>query len=258
MKITIAGYGFVGQAHHAILRESHDVTIVDPGFPEHNTSIPLDTEAIIICVSTPQDDTGACDMSNVFDVLESAPNVPILIKSTISLGGWQGIQNCYVVGVRHVFEISFSPEFLRAETAWQDLLSLTDMYIGGGDVNFWTTLFKDCYEQEINVLTMSVQELILIKYLRNAFLATKVSFFNQIYDLCEATQVDYNKVAHGIGMDKRIGMSHTSVNTERGFGGHCFPKDMQAIIQTAESLDVSLSLIKESINYNQVIRKESS
>ena len=104
----------------------------------------------------------------------------ILIKSTISLAGWQGIQNCFVVGVRNSQAICFSPEFLRAKTAWQDLLDSTEIYIGGNNISFWEKIFKKCYAHDIKVLTMSVEELILIKYFRNSFLATKVSFFNQI------------------------------------------------------------------------------
>jgi UDPglucose 6-dehydrogenase len=103
---------------------------------------------------------------------------------------------------------------------------------------------------------MSVEELILIKYFRNSFLATKVSFFNQIYDLCEATGIDYNNVKEGIGMDERIGISHTDVNTMRGYGGHCFPKDVQAILETAKANNVDLSLIEQSQQYNTTVRKE--
>jgi UDPglucose 6-dehydrogenase len=257
MNITIAGYGFVGKAYASLLESSYNITIVDPGYPEHDIPIPKDTDAIIICVATPQDADGSCNMSNVFNVLENTPNVPILIKSTISLGGWQGIANCFIVGVREVLDITFSPEFLRAETAHKDLMELEELYLGGSNVAFWTDIFKKCYQSEINVLTMSVKELILIKYFRNAFLATKVNFFNQVYDLCEAAHINYDNVALGIGMDTRIGNSHTKVNTERGFGGHCFPKDTLAIVNTAKSLDVSLSLINESINYNKVIRKDN-
>ena len=141
-------------------------------------------------------------------------------------------------------------------TALQDLLNADEMLVGGGDINFWTNLFKKCYNKPINILTMSVEELILIKYFRNSFLATKVSFFNQIYDLCEATGIDYKNVKEGIGMDTRIGNSHTDVNTSRGYGGHCFPKDVQAILETAQANNVDLSLIKQSQQYNNTVRKE--
>ena len=256
MKITIAGYGFVGQAYASLLHNVCEVTIVDPAYPEHNKAIPQDTDGIIVCVSTPQDEDGSCDMSNVFDVIERSPKVPILIKSTISLAGWQGIQNCFVVGVENVLDISFSPEFLRAKTAWQDLLDSTEIYIVGDNIIFWTKIFKKCYKHDIKILTMSIEELILIKYFRNAFLSTKVSFFNQVYDLCRATGIDYNNVKEGIGMDKRIGISHTDVNTTRGYGGHCFPKDVRAILETARANNVDLSLIEQSQQYNTTVRKE--
>ena len=197
-------------------------------------------------------ENGKCDISNVIDVLSKInPTTPVLIKSTISLEGWDIIQKNYP---KHT--ITFSPEFLRAKTALQDLLNADEMLVGGGDINFWTNLFKKCYNKPINILTMSVEELILIKYFRNSFLATKVSFFNQIYDLCEATGIDYKNVKEGIGMDTRIGNSHTDVNTSRGYGGHCFPKDVQAILETAQANNVDLSLIKQSQQYNNTVRKE--
>ena len=84
MKIVIAGYGFVGKAHHKLLKDKHDITIVDPAWPEYKKPIPQDTEAVIVCVSTPQRSDGSCEMKNVYEVIEAAPDVPILIKSTIA------------------------------------------------------------------------------------------------------------------------------------------------------------------------------
>ena len=251
MKITIAGYGFVGQAYESLLSKTNNIDIVDPKY-KHVGLQHLDPDAVIICVSTPAQENGKCDILNVIDVLSKInPTTPVLIKSTISLEGWDIIQKNYP---KHT--ITFSPEFLRAKTALQDLLNADEMLVGGGDINFWTNLFKKCYNKPINILTMSVEELILIKYFRNSFLATKVSFFNQIYDLCEATGIDYKNVKEGIGMDTRIGNSHTDVNTSRGYGGHCFPKDVQAILETAQANNVDLSLIKQSQQYNNTVRKE--
>ena len=87
-------------------------------------------------------------------------------------------------------------------------------------------------------------------------MATKVSFFNQIYDLCDKTGIRYEDVARLVGQDDRIGMSHTGVTPDRGFGGHCFPKDTQAIVSTADRFDVGLDLIESSISYNKRIRKQ--
>ena len=110
---------------------------------------------------------------------------------------------------------------------------------------------------QISVDVAKPEELILVKYFRNSFLATKVSFFNQIFDLCQSMdEVDYNTVRKLITVDERIGDGHSSVTEQRGFGGHCFPKDTQAIANTADKKNVDLSLLKEAIKYNNKIRKE--
>ena len=261
MRITIAGYGYVGRAIEALMYDADiETKIVDPNYyrilgKDLTCGLKIyDTKpsGVIICVSTPQSDTGACDISNVCSVIEDTDSeIPILIKSTISLEGWNEIKKKFP---KHI--IAFSPEFLRASTAIQDLRDTKEILIGGDDLTFWIDLFKKTYKHEIKFLTMPVNELILIKYFRNAFLATKVSFFNQIYDLCEATGIDYENVAQGIGMDTRIGNSHTKVNTSRGYGGHCFPKDVKAILATAKANNVNLSLINKSQQYNNTVRKE--
>jgi UDPglucose 6-dehydrogenase len=254
MKIGIAGYGFVGKAQELILKDYNDILISDPqqGYYEDLKH----ADAIIICVSTPEDDNGACDMSNVFDVLESAPNVPILIKSTISLSGWQGIQNCYVVGVGNVLEITFSPEFLRA-AHWETDARLQDhIYLGGGNTGYWADLFIGALGN-ISVSVAEPQELITAKAVRNSFLATKVAFFNEVYDYCQANNIDYESVADVVGADSRITRSHTQITDERGFGGHCFPKDTKAFTTSAKQQGVELSILNAAIQYNKNLRKDN-
>ena len=129
--------------------------------------------------------------------------------------------------------------------------------MGGDNVGFWAQLFIDAMG-DISVSNASVAELILTKYFRNAFLATKVTFFNQMYDLCKAAGIDYDPVAIGVGMDPRIGDSHIQVTEMRGYGGHCFPKDTSALIKTAKTHNTQLSILEEAINYNNNIRKESN
>jgi len=249
MRIGIAGYGFVGKAHYEILKFKHDVVINDPGLGYTNSFDGVD--CIIVCVSTPEDSDGTCNMKNVYQVIENAPNVPIIIKSTISLEGWNLITRAFPE-----MKISFSPEFLRAASAIEDFMKTEHLYIGGGDTMFWHTLFSVTFENPSFKSTFSdPQELILAKYFRNAYLATKVSFFNQIHDLCMAANVNAEQVLDIVGKDARIGSSHTQVTKERGFGGHCFPKDTNAILKTAETYDVDLTLIRSAISYNDKIRK---
>lgn len=248
MKILIAGYGFVGQAHYEVLKKTQSVSIYDPALGY--TELLTNPDAVIICVSTPARENGSCNVNNVADVISKInEDVPILIKSTISLEGWRAIRDLFP---KH--KLAFSPEFLRAETAFEDFISTDHLYLGGDDTGVWVSIFSKAFGN-IMFSRTNVEELILIKYFVNSFLATKVSFFNQIYDLCESAGVNYETVSIGIGNDPRIGHSHTTVTENRGFGGHCFPKDTQAITKTGQHFDVDLSLLKTAITYNKSIRK---
>lgn len=245
MKITIAGYGFVGKAYYELLKEKYDVTVVDPAYVEYNNPIPHDTDAIIVCVSTPANDDGSCHMDNVYSVIEQSPNVPILIKSTISLEGW----NLLIEKFKD-YNISFSPEFLRANTAVEDLLAAEEMLIAEDADLFWSTVFMN-NDRKLIVRIYKPEELILAKVLRNSFLALKVSFFNQAYDLCNKLDVDFSEVREAVTLDQRIGNSHSYVTEERGYGGHCFPKDVKALISTGKEFGVDLSLLIKAHEYNE-------
>jgi UDPglucose 6-dehydrogenase len=249
MNITIAGYGFVGRAHEAVLKDKFAVNIYDP--PMGYTDI-VAPSGVIICVSTPPHVDGSCNVNNVADVISRiAEEVPILIKSTISLEGWHAIRELFPD-----HQLAFSPEFLRAATAVEDFMNTRELWIGGDNIGFWHAVFRVAFDE--NTFTShhaNVEELILAKYFRNSFLATKVAFFNQIYDLCAATGADYTKVADIVGADPRIGHSHTQVTEQRGFGGHCFPKDVAAISRTADKHNVELSILDQAVTYNERIRK---
>ena len=250
MKIGIAGYGFVGQAHEGVLKDYHDIIISDPAKKMYGDLRHAD--AIIVCVSTPQGSHGGCHMDNVYEVLEHAPHVPILIKSTISIEGWDML--------RHVFPgkpLTFSPEFLRAATALEDFRNNNTILLGGGDTNFWAELFVTAMGK-VNIDIAKPKELILAKYARNSFLALKVSYFNQMYDLCKSLGVDYEQVRQYTTMDDRIGESHTTITDERGFGGHCFPKDTKAFTVTADKTKANLTILEQAINYNNEVRKDTT
>ena len=241
MRILIAGYGMVGKAHHELLKEQHDIEIYDPALGYKHLKTP---DAVIVCVSTPPRKDGACEMKNVFDVIETTPDVPILIKSTISVEGWDMLVDAFPNRM-----LNFSPEFLRAASAVEDLQNTDSILVGGSDPSFWGKVFN------LPVEIAEARELILAKYARNSFLALKVAFFNQMYDLCDALDVEYSAVAHYTTMDERIGDSHTLITDDRGFGGHCFPKDINALVKTAQRNNVELSILKETVEYNRRIRK---
>lgn len=238
----IAGYGFVGRAHYEVLKFDHEVVINDPALGYTNSYEGVD--AVIVAVSTPVGSNGSCHMNNVFDVIEKCPDVPILIKSTISVEGWDMLKGAFPNK-----KLSFSPEFLRAQNAIEDMQNMKLMLIGGEKTCFWKDVF------DVNIEIAEPEELILAKYARNTFLALKVAYFNQIYDLCDALDVEYSAVAHYTTMDERIGDSHTFITEERGFGGHCFPKDANALVETAKRNNIDLSLLREALEYNDKIKK---
>lgn len=250
MNICIFGYGFVGKAHYELLSKDHSLNIVDPAYPDL-AKTNFQPDCAIICVSTPAHSDGSCNINNVYECIESLPkNIPILIKSTISLEGWTFLTETFP---DHI--LNFSPEFLRAATYLDDIKTLDYMYLSENQPDFWANLFNPYYT-DIKFVIAKAEELILVKYFRNSFLATKVNFFNQVYDLCEAAGLRYEEIAAGITADYRIGTSHSEVTQERGFGGHCFPKDVQAIIRTAEKNNIDLSIIKEAFEYNKRIRNK--
>ena len=249
MKIGIAGYGYVGQAHEHILKEYYDIIISDPAKGYYGDLRHAD--AIIICVATPQKEiSGHCDVNNVCDVIDDAKNidVPILIKSTISPEGWRLIKDTC-----NNKNITFSPEFLRAETWKEDAVNQKDYYFGGADCNFWSDIFLKA-RGNINIDIAQPEELILAKQLRNSYLALKVTFFNQVYDYCEREEIDFESVRKLVTNDKRIGDSHSHVTEKRGFGGHCFPKDILATLRSSQTAGAGMSLLEEAIEYNNKVR----
>lgn len=251
MNIVIAGYGFVGKAHDEVLKKHFSTSIVDPKFNSNRVYDFPDADGVIIAVATPKGLDNNCDMQNVLKVIrDTRISTPILIKSTISLEGWDRIKRIYPTHT-----IAFSPEFLRAETALEDFANTSELYIGGDATDFWKDVFVKAFNNMIDIQTYPPEELILSKYVRNSFLATKVSFFNQIYDLCQESKINYDTVSYLVGSDSRITHSHTKVTPERGFGGHCFPKDTKALLYTASSLNIKLSIIEEAVKYNEQIRK---
>ena len=248
--IVIAGYGYVGQAFYDTFKDLEHCEIVDP---KHNKNKISDFDAthVVVAVSTPEAKDGSCDMSNVIDVVKQCkPETAILIKSTISIEGWQKLRKDFPD-----HRLTFSPEFLRAKTATQDFQATDHIYLAGQWSHSWIGILKKKFPNIQYSIRKTPEELIAAKYFRNSFLATKVAFFNQVYDMCEKMGLNFKQVHEVITDDKRIGRDHSTVTPERGFGGHCLPKDCEAITKTADLADVDLSLIKTVLEYNKKITK---
>ena len=129
MKIGIAGYGYVGKAHEHVLKDYYDLIISDPEQGHYGDLKHAD--AIIICVSTPSNNNGFCDVQNISDVIDEGPDVPYLIKSTMSCEGWRLITDCCKNK-----DITYSPEFLRAKHWQTDSGVIDKIYLGGKSTQF--------------------------------------------------------------------------------------------------------------------------
>ena len=251
--MIIAGYGFVGQAHELLFKNfRREIVIHDP--PKGKVADFNNTSAVIVCVPTPQAEDGSCDMSAVYDVVsQCSKDTPIMIKSTISLQGWDELKQTYP---NH--RLCFSPEFLRA-TQWMNDIQIMKDVILSGDTDYWRDQYSYNWSQ-MTIKIVSPEEAIAIKYFRNAYLATKVSFFNEIYDFCSAYDLNFDQVRGGVATDERIGHSHTFVFPDqdvRGFGGMCFPKDTTALRKMAANKNISLNILDAAVKYNNEIKNNT-
>jgi len=256
MKIIIAGYGYVGKAVYEGLKKHHELIIVDPKYKEDTINDHIDADGIIVCVDTPTGENGII-VESLANVLDQVPVfMPILIKSTVTPAVVDTFKEIYPD-----HSICYSPEFLRANTATQDFLNQKYIIIGGDDPEcFWHELLLGALHNCKIGFNCTEEEACLIKYSANSFLAVKTSFFNQIFDICEKTGMSYDIVRHILSQDSRIGSDHTLVpgpDGERGWGGHCFPKDTEAFVHWANHIDAVPSLVETSIQYNKKVRKSS-
>ncbi len=256
MKILIAGYGFVGKAVHDAFSIKHDVIPIDPLYNSFNIKDHIDADGIIICVNTPTGENGII-IENICNVLDQVPVfIPVLIKSTVVPSVVDVLKEIYPD-----HSICYSPEFLRANTANADFLNQKYVVIGGDDPEyFWQELFQTTLPNCKLVLKCNEKEACMVKYTANSFLALEVAFFNQIFDICEKTNLDFDIVRHIVTQDTRIGSGHSLVpgqDGERGFGGHCFPKDTQAFVHWSKTIDAPVTLVESAIQYNNKVRKNS-
>ena len=255
MKIAIVGYGFVGKAVFNALKPYHEVVIVDPQYTSAELKHHPDADGIIVCVPTPSLEDGSCDSSAIANVLDQVlyDNTPVLIKSTVTPAVTEAFNDIYPS-----LTITYSPEFLRAKTANQDFLDQTHVIFGGVDPDgFWQEVFTPALTKCKLYFHCSPTEAALVKYASNAFLATKVAFFNQLYDLSSASNANYDVVRQLVAQDLRIGSSHTLVpglDGERGFGGACFPKDTAALLRYADGIGADLSILDSAVKYNKTVK----
>ena len=214
---------------------------------------------IFIAVGTPQDDDGSADLNHVLEVaalIGKAMNGYKIIatKSTVPVGTTNRVRDAIGKETEHPFNVASNPEFLKEGAAVNDFMK-PDRIIIGTDNQEAADIMKELYSPFVRtgnpILIMDIESAEMTKYAANAMLATRVSFMNELANLCEKVGADISDVRKGMGTDPRIGYSFLFPGV--GYGGSCFPKDVKAIIRTAEENNYDLNILKavDLANTNQ-------
>lgn len=223
-----------------------------------------DTDIIFIAVGTPMAEDGSANLDYIFSAASDiAQNIShdslVVIKSTVPVGICFKVKN-HIEGILKdngssvKIDIASNPEFLKEGRAIEDCMHPDRIVIGAESEDVFDTL-KDLYSSFVlnhdRFVLMDIKSSEMTKYVANAMLATKISFMNEIANICEVTGADVQQVRLGIGSDKRIG--YDFIYAGCGYGGSCFPKDVQALINTAQSAGYEPMILSnvEKVNANQ-------
>ncbi len=220
-------------------------------------------DAIFIAVGTPtRRGDGHADLSFVFDAIkEISPFLRgytvIVTKSTVPVGTSSKIKKVLRQNnSKKKYDVISNPEFLREGSAIEDFMRPNRVIVGCENKkskDVMAKIYKPLFLLETPILYTDLNTAELIKYASNSFLAVKISFINQIADLCEKLDSDISSVATGMGLDKRIG--NKFLHPGPGYGGSCFPKDTLALVKTARDYDIDLSIVETVVNYNNNRKK---
>jgi UDPglucose 6-dehydrogenase len=215
-----------------------------------------EAEVILIAVGTPMTSSGKADLTYVKQVAKSiGENLNgykvIVTKSTVPVGTGKLIESIIEKNSfeNHPFDIVSNPEFLREGTAIKDTMNMERAVIGATSEKAFQMIEEMHQPFTSNIVKTSLETAEIIKYAANAFLATKISFINDIANICERVGADVTKVSEGIGLDSRIGNKFLQAGV--GFGGSCFPKDTAALLHIAEDSGYDFKLIKAVIETNE-------
>jgi len=218
-----------------------------------------ESEVIFVAVGTPPLSDGQADLSQVFSVAESiARNMTdykvVVNKSTVSVG--TGLKVTEIIRAHQQkpieFDVVSNPEFLREGSALEDFMRPDRVVIGATShkaIEIMSEIYRPLYLIETPIIKTNLETAELIKYASNAFLATRISFINEIANLCEQVGADVNVVAKAMGLDGRIGPKF--LHAGAGFGGSCFPKDTRALMKIAEQAGTQVSIVEAAVAVNE-------
>ncbi len=217
-----------------------------------------DTLVIFIAVGTPPRGDGSADLSYVEDVARQIAQhmngyKVIVTKSTVPVGTGERLKKIISENLKenHHFDIASNPEFLREGSAIEDFMRPNRVIIGAESpeaIAILKDLYRPLYLIETPFVITNIETAELIKYASNSFLAVKISFINEIANLCEKVGADVHMVAKGMGLDQRIGSKF--LHPGPGYGGSCFPKDTLALIRLAEEHGEELNIVRAAVDVN--------
>ncbi len=290
MKISVIGSGYVGLVTGACFADlGHEVICVDndiekvkklknneipfyePGldnlvkvnvnegrlkFTEHISEGVKNSEVVFIAVGTPPKEDGSADLTAIErvgkEIGENLNGYKLIVeKSTVPVRTGEWLRKVIEKNnVNHIeFDVASNPEFLREGTAIQDFMQPDRIVIGVENEKSAQILVALYEPLNAPILITDIKSAEIIKHASNAFLSMKISFINAVANICELAGADVKKVAKGIGLDKRIGEAF--LNAGIGYGGFCFPKDLDAFIAISENLGYDFRLLKEVRNINE-------
>ena len=262
--IGIIGQGFVGNAVYQKFKNYFDVLTYDLDESKSNSTkedLLFKCNTIFLCLPTPMNTDGSCNVDILQRELENIDLITdnqeikktIVVKSTVSPGTTNKWNSSY-----ESLDIVFNPEFLTEANAVEDFNNQNRIILGGPRPA--TTELRRMYSKvfpKAHIIKTDSTHAEMVKYLTNSFLATKVSFANEIYQICDKLNIDYDKVVEYATLDDRLGKSHWNVpgpDGDFGFGGHCFPKDLAAIIEITKENNITNNVLKAAQTTNNTVR----
>ena len=273
-KIGIVGNGFVGGAVEFGFSPNvgcdAEVRVYDinPNKSTHTLEETVnESDFIFLSVPTPSNEDGSINLDILEDALKDISEVhngkenAILIRSTVIPGTTWALQQKYTE-----LNLLFNPEFLTERSANFDFINQSRFIIGhsGKSLNMmlserFTDLIRDRFGDCVAILETNYETAEMVKYMSNCFFATKVSFMNEMYQIAEKSNVNWDDAVAGFVADGRIGHSHLNIpgpDGKYGFGGSCFPKDIQAMIDFAEMFGLNPTVLKGVWEKNLEVRPE--
>ena len=267
MKLGVIGQGFVGGAVYQGMKnyfETYTFDINGKCTEPSLFSLIEKVDMTFLCLPTPMRKSGECDLSIVRNCLSDVESIVtsldkkdfiVIIKSTIPPGTTEKLNTEF-----KNINIVFNPEFLTEANAVNDYKNQNRIIIGGDRP--YTSSVKVVFEKafpQVPIVKTSSTIAEMIKYVTNTFLATKVSFANEMYQICQGLDIDYDKVMEYAKYDDRLGKSHWSVpgpDGDFGYGGHCFPKDVAALQYVANEMNVASTMLIATMEKNKEVRTD--